>query len=103
MSPGLSSILIKKIGLSNFTPHFNLQGMACSSFLKVLELGEKLVQNDTDNVLIVISGCNSGWYLPHLKNNMIVKNPNEITIQNGGSVEKCIQEANENPFENRGW
>ncbi len=78
LSPGLSSILIKKIGLSNFTPHFNLQGMACSSFLTVLELGEKLVQNETDNVLVVISGCNSGWYLPHLKNNMMVKNPNEI-------------------------
>lgn len=81
LSPGLSSILVRKIGLSNFTPHFNLQGMACSSFPKVLELGRNLVQNDTDNVLIVISGCNSGWYLPHLKDNMDVKNPSEIGVK----------------------
>ena len=74
----MSSILVRKIGLSNFTPHFNLQGMACSSFPKVLELGKNLVKSETDNVLIVISGCNSGWYLPHLKDNMNVKNPSEI-------------------------
>jgi 3-oxoacyl-[acyl-carrier-protein] synthase III len=77
-SPGLSSILIKKIGLSNYVPHFNLQGMACSSFPKVLELGKNLVHNDNDKVLIVISGCNSGWYLPHLKDDMFVRNPKEI-------------------------
>jgi 3-oxoacyl-[acyl-carrier-protein] synthase III len=77
-SPGLSSILVRKIGLSNFIPHFNLQGMACSSFPKVLELGKNLVHNDKDKVLIVISGCNSGWYLPHLKDNMFVRNPKEI-------------------------
>ena len=79
LSPGLSSILVRKIGLSNFIPHFNLQGMACSSFPKVLELGRNLVQKETDNVLIVISGCNSEWYLPHLKDNMDIKNPSEIS------------------------
>lgn len=78
LSPGLSSLLVRKIGLSNFMPHFNLQGMACSSFPKVLELGRNLVRNETDNVLVVISGCNSGWYLPHLKDNMNIKNPSEI-------------------------
>jgi 3-oxoacyl-[acyl-carrier-protein] synthase III len=78
LSPGLSSILIRKIGLSNFTPHFNLQGMACSSFPKVLELGKNLVHSDSDNVLVIISGCNSGWYLPHLKDNMTIRNPSEI-------------------------
>ena len=79
LSPGLSSILVRKIGLSNFTPHFNLQGMACSTFPKVLELGKNLVHNDNDNVLIVISGCNSGWYLPHLKDNLSILNPKEIS------------------------
>ena len=78
LSPGLSSILIRKIGLSNFTSHFNLQGMACSTFPKVLELGKNLVHNESDNVLIVISGCNSGWYLPHLKDDMFIRNPKEI-------------------------
>jgi predicted naringenin-chalcone synthase len=78
LSPGLSSILIRKIGLSNFTPHFNLQGMACSTFPKVLELGRNLVHSEKDNVLVIISGCNSGWYLPHLKDNMFIRNPQEI-------------------------
>lgn len=78
LSPGLSSILMRKIGLSNFTPHFNLQGMACSTFPKTLELGKSLVRDDNDNVLVVISGCNSGWYLPHLKDNMAIRSPKEI-------------------------
>ena len=78
LSPGLSSILVRKIGLSNFVPHFNIQGMACSTFPKVLELGKNLVLKDGDIALIVISGCNSGWYLPHLKDNMDVRNPREI-------------------------
>jgi len=78
LSPGLSSILVRKIGLPNFTPHFNLQGMACSTFPKVLELGKNLVHDENDIVLIVISGCNSGWYLPHLKDNMAILNPKEI-------------------------
>jgi len=79
LSPGLSSVILRKIGLDNFTTHFNLQGMACSSFPKVLELGKNLLKNDKENALIVISGCNSGWYLPHLKNNMFIKNPKEIS------------------------
>ena len=78
LSPGLSSIIIRKIGLPNFIPHFNLQGMACSSFPKVLELGSKLVKDESDNVLIVISGCNSGWYLPHLGDEMSIRNPKEV-------------------------
>jgi len=78
LSPGLSSILVRKIGLSNFIPHFNLQGMACSTFPKLLELGKMLVHNDNDNVLVVISGCNSGWYLPHLREKVMIKNPKEI-------------------------
>jgi len=78
LSPGLASILVRKIGLSNFLPHYNIQGMACSTLHKVLELGRNLVHDENDKVLIVISGCNSGWYLPHLKNNMAVKNPKEV-------------------------
>ena len=79
LSPGLSSVILRKIGLDNFTTHFNLQGMACSTFPKVLELAKNLLKNETENALIVISGCNSGWYLPHLKNDMFIKNPKEIS------------------------
>ncbi len=78
MSPGLSSITLTKAGFSKFLPHFNIQGMACSTLPKLLELGKNLVHDENDKVLVVISGCNSGWYLPHLKDNMDVKNPKEI-------------------------
>ena len=78
LSPGLSSILLTKMGLSKFIPHYNIQGMACSTLPKLLELGKKLIHNENDKILFVISGCNSGWYLPHLKDNKTVRNPHEI-------------------------
>lgn len=78
LSPGLSSILLTKIGLSKFLPHYSIQGMACSTLPKLLELGKSLIHDENDKILFVISGCNSGWYLPHLKNDMTVKNPKEI-------------------------
>jgi len=78
LSPGLSSILLTKMGLSKFIPHYNIQGMACSTLPKLLELGKNLIRSENDKILFVISGCNSGWYLPHLKNNKTVRNPHEI-------------------------
>ena len=66
------------MGLSKFIPHYNIQGMACSTLPKLLELGKKLIHNESDKILFVISGCNSGWYLPHLKDNKTVRNPHEI-------------------------
>ena len=76
-SPGLAPILVTKIGLSNYIPHYNLQGTACSTLPKLLELGKNLIKNDNDVILFVISGCNSGWYLPHLRENIPVVNPKE--------------------------
>ena len=67
LSPGLSSIVLSKMGLSKFLPHFSIQGMACSTLPKLLELGKNLIHNENDKILFIISGCNSGWYLPHLK------------------------------------
>ena len=81
LSPGLSSIVLTKLGLSKFLPHYSIQGMACSTLPKLLELGKNLIHNENDKILFVINGCNSGWYLPHLKNNMNVKNPKEINLE----------------------
>ena len=79
LSPGLSSILLTKMGLSKFIPHYNIQGMACSTLPKLLELGKNLIHNKNDKILFVISGCNSGWYLPHLKDGTGVLSPKEIS------------------------
>ena len=81
-SPGLSSILIPKIGFSSFLPHYNIQGMACSTLPKLLELGKQLIHDENDKILFLISGCNSGWYLPHLKNTSTVMSPHEIDRNN---------------------
>ena len=78
LSPGLSSILLTKMGLSKFIPHYNIQGMACSTLQKLLEIGKIMIRNENDKILFVISGCNSGWYLSHLKDNKTVRNPREI-------------------------
>ena len=78
LSPGLSSIILTKMGFSKFLPHYNIQGMACSTLPKLLELGKNLIHNENDKILFIISGCNSGWYLPHLKDNKTVKNPHEV-------------------------
>lgn len=78
LSPGMSSILLTKLGFDKFLPHYSIQGMACSTLPKLLELGKNLLHNENDKILFVISGCNSGWYLPHLKNGLTVKNPKEI-------------------------
>ena len=79
LSPGLSSVLLTKMGLSKFIPHFNIQGMACSTLPKLLEFGKNFIHNKNDKILFVISGCNSGWYLPHLKDDQTVRNPKEIS------------------------
>jgi 3-oxoacyl-[acyl-carrier-protein] synthase III len=77
-SPGMASIVVTKAGLSNFIPHYNIQGMACSTLPKVLELGKNLIKNENDKVLVIISGCNSGWYLPHLRDGELIQSPGEI-------------------------
>ena len=79
LSPGLSSVLLTKMGLSKFIPHYNIQGMACSTLPKLLELGKNLIHDENDKILFVISGCNSGWYLPHLRDDTNVRNPKEIS------------------------
>ena len=78
LSPGLSSILLTKMGLPKFLPHYNIQGMACSTLPKLLELGKNLIHDENDKILFVISGCNSNWYLPHLKDSVNIMNPKEI-------------------------
>ena len=53
--------------------------MACSTLPKLLEFGKNFIHNKNDKILFVISGCNSGWYLPHLKDDQTVRNPKEIS------------------------
>jgi len=63
LCPGLSQLLIRKLGFSPYIKHVNVQGMACAAFTKALELAENhLAANPEDLVLLCISGVNSYWF-----------------------------------------
>jgi len=63
LCPGLSQLLIRKLGFNPYIKHVNVQGMACAAFSKALELAEShLAAHPEDFVLLCISGVNSYWF-----------------------------------------
>ncbi|MDH5792945.1 MAG: hypothetical protein OEZ18_00065 [Candidatus Bathyarchaeota archaeon] len=63
LCPGLSQLLILKLGFNAYIKHVNVQGMACAAFSKALELAENhLAVHSEDFVLLCISGVNSYWF-----------------------------------------
>jgi predicted naringenin-chalcone synthase len=63
LCPGLSQLLIRKLGFNPYIKHVNVQGMACAAFSKALELAENhLAAHPDDFVLLCISGVNSYWF-----------------------------------------
>ncbi len=63
LSPGLSQLLIPKLGLDPYVRHFNEQGMASTAFTKTLELAKNYhATYPEDNVLICVSGVSSYWF-----------------------------------------
>ncbi len=60
--PGLSHLLIRRLGFTPYMKHVNVQGMACASFTKALQLADDhLARHPNDNVLLCSSGVNSYW------------------------------------------
>jgi len=63
LSPGLSQLLVPRLGLEPFVRHVNAQGNASTAFMKTLQLAEDhLAKQPKDNVLICISGVSSFWF-----------------------------------------
>ena len=63
LCPGLSQLLVRKLGFNAYIKHVNVQGMACAAFSKALELaGNHLAAHPEDFVLLCISGVNSYWF-----------------------------------------
>jgi predicted naringenin-chalcone synthase len=63
LSPGLSQLLVRKIGASPYIKHVNVQGVASTAFPKALQLAEDhLAANPRDKVLICVSGVSSFWF-----------------------------------------
>jgi predicted naringenin-chalcone synthase len=63
LSPGLSQLLVRKIGFDPFIKHVNAQGIASTAFPKALQLAEDhLATHRRDNVLVCVSGVSSYWF-----------------------------------------
>jgi len=68
LCPGLSSLLVRKLGSKPYVKHVNVQGMACAAFPTALELAEDhLTAHPEDCVLLCISGVNSYWFSNQVK------------------------------------
>ncbi len=61
-TPGIAATLLPALGFSKFAQVYNLQGTACSSMPRVLELA----QNLKGNTLCIISGITSDMYQTEL-------------------------------------
>jgi len=63
LSPGLSQLLVRKIGFDPYVKHVNAQGTASTAFPKALQLAEDhLAGHPEDYVLICVSGVSSYWF-----------------------------------------
>ena len=63
LCPGLSQLLVRKIGFTPYIKHVNAQGIASTAFPKALEVAENyLAAHPEDYVLLCISGVSSYWF-----------------------------------------
>lgn len=95
LCPGLSQLLVRKLGFSPYIKHVNIQGMACTAFAKALQLAENhLAAHPEDHVLLCISGANSYWFYNQVRG---IKDVMEI------SKIKLIKNEDERQMELRKW
>lgn len=79
LCPGLSSLLIRRLGFSPSIKHVSLQGMACTAFTRALELAkDHLVDSPRDYVMICLSGLNSYWFYNQVRGMKSVMGIKEI-------------------------
>jgi len=81
LCPGLSQLLIRKLGFDPYIKYVNIQGMACSAFSKALELAENhLSLHPEDYVLLCISGVNSYWFYNQVRNIKDVMEVSQVNL-----------------------
>jgi len=79
LCPGVSNILLSKVGLKTTIKHVSIQGMACSSFARSLQLAEDhLTKFPRSCVMISLSGVNSYWFYNQVRGLKDVKGVHEI-------------------------
>lgn len=95
LSPGLSQLLVPKLGFSPYVNHVNVQGFASTAFPKALQLAENyLAAHSSDFALICVSGVSSYWFQSQVQG---IRKVMEI-----GQINKIKEEA-KRLFELRKW
>jgi len=85
LCPGLSNYLPNELDLKPDVKHVSVQGMACSAFVRAIQLAEDHLARHLDgNVMICLSGVNSPWFCSQVRGLRDIKGMEEIkTIKNG--------------------
>lgn len=79
LCPGLSGILLHEVGLKSDIKHVSVQGLACSAFVRALQLAEDhLARRPDGNVMVCLSGVNSFWFSNQVRALRNVKGMKEI-------------------------
>lgn len=95
LCPGLSQLLIRKLGFDPYIKHVNIQGMACTAFTKALQLAEShLAAHPEDHVLLCVSGVNSYWFHNQVRGIKDIMEINKI---------KLIRNRDKRQMELRRW
>ena len=84
LCPGLSNILLSKLGFKPNIKHVSIQGMACSAFARAIQLAEDhLARFPQSYVMLSLSGVNSYWFYNQVRGLKDIKGINEIrALQN---------------------
>ncbi|MDH5482838.1 MAG: hypothetical protein OEY22_08170 [Candidatus Bathyarchaeota archaeon] len=81
LCPGLSHLLVRKIGFHPYIRHANVQGIASTAFPNVLELaGNYLAAHPEDYVLLCVSGVSSYWFQNQVRGIRDVREIDQINI-----------------------
>ncbi len=91
LCPGLSQLLVRKLGFDPYVKHVNAQGIASTAFPKALELAENyLAAHPEDYVLLCISGVSSYWFqnqVRGIKDVMEISQINQIKKETKRQIE----------------
>jgi predicted naringenin-chalcone synthase len=79
LCPGLSNYLLHEVGLKPDIKHVSVQGMACSAFVRAVQLAEDhLTRYPEGFVMISLSGVDSHWFSNQVRGLRDVKGMEEI-------------------------
>lgn len=68
LCPGLSNILVHRLGFPPHLKHASIQGMACTAFTTSLQLAaDQLARFPDSYIMISLSGVNSNWFCEQVR------------------------------------